>query len=579
MRSLDSKTHASEMMQVLLDQLASGQLSRGDFLTVASAGGVSAGLSGGPVQQALAAGTTQAENQAKLEEAYDYIVVGAGASGSVLAGELSKTGATILVVESGPADTAPTIANPSVWFYNVGGPLDWNLPIAPVPQLNNRKFNMALGHVLGGGSSINAMVWTRGMERDYDAWEQSGAKGWGFKDVLPTYKAQEDWEGGANEWRGVGGPVHIRRPGHPHPTAPAFVEAARQMGFPIHDDANGPMRPGAGYINMNIAADGSRASAARAFLRPNLHRRNLTLLLNATVTKVTFDGERARGVELVTGNDSRSITATREVILAAGTIHTARLLMLSGVADSTQLRQLGIKTVANLRGVGHNLQDHVLVSGVVYEYKGKMPDRPADSNAVEAEVNFSSGVDSHPTDINLVLEQLPLATPEAAARFGALPKEGFTIAPALIQPTSRGQVRLASADWRDAPIIEGNHLGTDRDLAAIVRAIEAARELGSKTAFDGVRTTEVVPGPKATSRQDLIDLARTGSGSFGHAVGTARIGAGNDAVVDSELRVHGLTGLRIADASVIPSINSGPTNAVAIMIGGRAAELIKAAKG
>ena len=571
-------TNAGGMMQVLLDRVASGQLSSGRFLTVASAAGLTAGLSGATVHQALAAGETQAANQAKLEGAYDYIVVGAGASGSIIAGELSKTGAKILVVESGGADTAPTITNPSIWFHNVGGALDWNLPIAPVPQLNNRKFNMALGHVLGGGSSINALVWSRGMERDYDAWERSGAKGWGFNDVLPTYKAQEDWEGGANQWRGAGGPVHIRTPGDPHPTAPAFLEAARQMGFPIIDDMNGPMRAGAGYINMNIAADGSRVSSSRAFLRPNLDRPNLTLLLNTNVTKVVFDGDRARGVELVTGDGARSVGATREVILAAGAIHSAKLLMLSGVGDATQLRQLGITPAANLPGVGQNLQDHVLVSGVVYQYKGKMPDRAADSNAVEAEVYLSSGVDSHSTDINLVLEQLPIATPEAAARFGAPPKEGFTIAPALIQPTSRGHVRLASADWRDAPIIAGNHLGTDRDLAAIVRAIEAARELGSKAAFDSIRATEAIPGPKATSRQDLIDLARTASASFGHAVGTAKIGAGTDAVVDSELRVHGLRGLRVADASVMPSIVSGPTNAPAFMIGGRAAELIKAAK-
>jgi choline dehydrogenase len=568
----------SEMMQILFDQMASGQLSRRRLLAAASAAGLISGLSGETMDQALAAGENQAANQAKLEGAYDYIVVGAGSSGSIIAGELSKTGAKVLLVESGGADSAPTISNPSIWFYNVGGPLDWKLPIAPVPQLNNRKFNMALGHVLGGGSSINAMVWSRGLERDYDAWERSGAKGWGFKDVLPTYKAQEDWEGGANQWRAVGGPVHIRKPGDPHPTAPAFIEAAREMGFPIVDDANGPMRPGAGYINMNIAADGSRVSSSRAFLRPNLDRPNLTLLLNTNVTKVVFNGDRATGVELVTGDGAKNVTATREVILAAGTIHSAKLLMLSGVGDATQLQKLAIKPVANLRGVGQNLQDHVLVSGVVYQYKGKMPDRPADSNAVEAEVYLSSGVDNHSTDVNLVLEQLPIATPEAAARFGAPPKEGFTIAPALIQPTSRGHVRLASADWRDAPIIQGNHLNTDRDLAATARAIEAARELGGKAALNSVRDAEVLPGPKATNRQDLIDLARTAAASFGHAVGTAKIGSGADAVVDSELRVHGVHGLRVADASVMPSIVSGPTNAPAFMIGGRAAELIKAAK-
>jgi len=572
----DTKMNTSaELTQRLLDRVASGQLSRRHFLGAASAASLAAGLSGASVGQALAASENQEANQAQIKGAYDYIVVGAGASGSVIAGELSKMGAEVLVVESGGPDTAPTIGNPSVWFYNVGSPLDWHLPIEPVPQLNGRKFNMALGHVLGGGSSINAMVWTRGMERDYEAWERAGAKGWGFKDVLPTYKAQEDWQGGANEWRGAGGPVHIRTAGDPHPTAPAFLEAARQMGFPIIDDMNGPMREGAGYINMNIAADGSRVSSARAFLRPNLDRKNLTLLLNANVTKVVFDGDRATGVELVTGGATRTVKATREVILSAGTIHSAQLLMLSGIGDAAELKKLGIAPVANLRGVGKNLQDHVLLSGVVFAYKGKMPDRPVDSNAVETEINFASGVDNHGVDINLVLEQLPLASPEVAARFAAAPKEGFTIAPALVQPTSRGRVQLASADWREAPIIFGNHLGTDHDLSAMVRAIDAARELGRQKAFDTVREAEVIPGPKATSKQDVIDLARTGSASFGHAIGTARIGTDADAVVDSNLRVHGLRNLRVADASVIPSILSGPTNAPSIMIGGRAAEMIK----
>jgi choline dehydrogenase len=568
---------ANEYVQTLLDKVATGQLSRRGFLAIASAAGLMACYSSPAGEQAVVAGETQARNQAQSKDTYDYIVIGAGAAGSVVAGELSKTGAHVLVVESGGADEAPTISNPSIWFYNVGGPLDWKLPIAPVPQLNNRKFNMALGHVLGGGSSINALVWSRGMDRDYDSWERNGAAGWGFKDVLPVFKAQEDWEGGANEWRGVGGPIHIRRPGKPHPSAPAFLEAAKQMGFATLDDVNGPLRPGAGYINMNVASDGSRVSSARAFLRPNLNRPNLTLLLNTDATKVVFEGDRAVGAEIVTGESTRTVRATREVILAAGAIHSARLLLLSGIGNADELKKLGIASVANLRGVGQNLQDHVLVSGVVYKYKGRMPDRPADSNAVDAEVFLPSGLSSHPADLCLVLEELPIATPEAAARFGAPPKEGFTIAPALVQPTSRGQVRLASANWRDAPIIEGNHLGTDNDLNAIVKAIEAARELGRKSALDGVREAEAVPGPSISSRQDIVELARTAAASFGHPVGTAKIGVDADAVVDSNLRVRGVRGLRVADASVMPTITAGATNAPAIMIGGRAALLIQKA--
>jgi choline dehydrogenase len=512
-------------------------------------------------------------NVANDKKRYDYIVVGAGAAGSVLAAELSASGAQVLVIESGGSDDAPTILNPSVWFYNVAGPLDYHLPIAPSPQLNNRKFNMALGHVVGGGSTINAMVWIRGMQRDYDGWAKNGAKGWAFADILPIFKQQEDWEGGANEWRGTGGPIHIRRPKDPHATAPAFIDAAREMGMPILDDVNGPMRPGAGYINMNIAADGTRVSAARAFLRPALSRPNLTLLLNTDVVKLNFKGTRCVGVKLIKDGAATDIAADKEVVLAAGSIHSPKLLMLSGVGESNTLRTLGIDVVENLPGVGANLQDHVLVSGVVFKYKGKMPDRPADSNAVEAEAYLSSGP-SADTDISLVLHQLPVVTPEVAARFGAPPADAFTIAPALVQPTSLGSVRLASNNFQDAAGIDGNYLGTDQDFVAVVRAIEAAREIGNQRAFDSLRESELIPGPKA-SADDIREFGRLASASFGHAVGTCKMGVDKLAVVDPELRVHGILGLRVADASVMPRIITGPgTNASAHMIAGRAAQLI-----
>jgi choline dehydrogenase len=504
---------------------------------------------------------------------YDFIVVGAGAAGSVLAAELSASGAQVLVIESGGPDDAPTIANPSVWFYNVGGPLDYHLPVNPSPRLNNRKFNMALGHVLGGGSSINAMVWMRGTQADYDGWAENGARGWAFADVLPVFKSQEDWEGGANAWRGAGGPIHIRRPKDPHPTAPAFIAAAREMGMPILDDVNGPVRPGAGYINMNIAADGTRVSAVRAFLRPALSRPNITLLLSTQVVKLNFEGTRCVGVRLMTDGAVKDVAADKEVILAAGTINSPKLLMLSGVGEAKALRSLGIEVVEDLPGVGENLQDHVLALGVVFKHKGKMPDRPAGSNAVEAEAYLASDP-SGDMDISLVLHQMPAVTPEVASRFGAPPADAFTIAPALVQPTSRGSVRLASNRFQDAAVIDGNYLGTDRDMAAVLRAFAVARELGNQHAFDNLRESELIPGPNA-SAELIRELARLASSSFGHAVGTCKMGVDKLAVVDPELRVHGILGLRVADASVMPRIITGPgTNASTHMIAGRAARLI-----
>jgi len=524
------------------------------------------------IESAFAANANQEARRQELRKSYDFIVVGAGAAGSVLAAELSGSGAQVLVVESGGTDDAPTILNPSVWFYNVGGALDYHLPVTPSPRLKDRKFNMALGHVLGGGSSINAMVWNRGMQRDYDGWAKGGAKGWAFSDVLPVFKSQEDWEGGANEWRGAGGPIHIRRPKTPHPTAPAFLEGARQMGMTILDDVNGPMRPGAGYINMNIAKDGTRVSAVRAFLRPALARPNLTLLLKSDVVKLNVQANRCTGVKLTTDGGVKEIGADKEVVLAAGAIGSPKLLMLSGIGEEKALQKVGIKVAHNLPGVGQNLQDHVLLSGVVFKYKGKMPDRPVDSNAVEAEAYLSSTTSSD-TDINLVLEQLPAVTPEAAARFGTPPSDAFTIAPALVQPTSMGSVALASADFKDPAVIDPNYLATDHDVTAIAKAIEAARELGRQKAFDGVRESEVVPGPKATA-EDIRELAQLASASFGHPVGTCKMGVDKLAVVDPELRVSGLAGLRVADASVMPRIITGPTNAPTLMIAGRASKMI-----
>jgi choline dehydrogenase len=330
---------------------------------------------------------------------------------------------------------------------------------------------------------------------------------------------------------------------------------------------------------MNIDTDGTRVSAARAFLHPALSRPNLTLLLNTQVVKLNFKGTRCVGVKLMTADGVvKDIAADKEVILAAGTINSPKLLMLSGIGEAKTLRSFGIDVVEDLPGVGENLQDHALVSGVVFKYKGKMPDRPAGSNAVEAEAYSSSGLSDN-TDISLVLHQLPVVTPEVAERFGTLPPDSFTIAPALVQPTSKGAVRLASNNFQDAAVIDGNYLGTDHDFEAVVRAIEIAREFGSQHAFDDFRESELIPGPRA-SAEEIRELARLASASFGHGVGTCKMGVDKLAVVDPELRVYGITGLRVADASVMPRIITGPgTNASTHMVAGRAADFIKSSLG
>ena len=277
----------------------------------------------------------------------------------------------------------------------------------------------------------------------------------------------------------------------------------------------------------------------------------------------------------MTGGADQDIAADKEVILAAGTINSPKLLMLSGIGDANTLRSFGIDVVEDLPGVGENLQDQVLVSGVVFKYKGKMPDRPADSNAVEAEAYLSSSP-SGDTDISLVLHQLPVVTPEVASRFGTPPPDAFTIAPALVQPTSRGSVRLASDNFQDAAVIDGNYLGTDHDRAAIVRAIEAARELGNQRAFDSVREIEIMPGPKATA-EEIRELARLGSASFGHAVGTCKMGTDSDpnAVTNGRLQLKGVEGLRVVDASVMPTMPSANLNASVLMIAEKAADMIR----
>ena len=563
----------TEKAQRLLDRAARGTLGRRRFLEMAVATGVAALLDPFQIEHALAAGRNQRANRRKPRDSYDYVIVGAGAAGCVLASKLAQSGAEVLLIESGGSDDLPQVTTPGLWFTNLGGPLDWKFKAAPSAAVNNRAIPMAMGHVLGGGTSINAMLWVRGLWQDYDDWAYQGCDGWSFPDVLPIFKGLEDWEGGANEWRGAGGPLHVRVSPDPHPTARAFVAAAGQMGIPILDDMNGPMREGAGYVNMSINKDGSRASAARAFLRPVLDRPNLTLLLNSDVTRLLFKGSRCTGVALHGTDGIRTVEASREVLVTAGGMGSAKLLLLSGIGDAGDSRHLGIDPVADLSGVGRNFQDHPLLFGVVLRYKGKMPPRAMTSNAVEAAAYVRSGGETFGPDIKMVLQQVPVATPEIAAAFGAPPQDAFVISPALMRPSSRGRYHLAGADWRDPARLDAGFLSTEHDLDKTARCIEMCRELGRQTGFDPIREAEVIPG-RPLDKAALYDFARNATISFGHPVGTCKMGVDALAVVDPQLRIHGVEGLRVCDSSIMPTIITGPTSAASHMIGAKAADMI-----
>ncbi|UQA56799.1 GMC family oxidoreductase [Polyangium aurulentum] len=550
----------------LVHTLRCGEISLEDFLDAAAQAGV-------PEERAAMLGSDAAraqENQRRLRgelrEAYDFIIIGAGSAGCVLAARLSEDPShQVLVLEAGGPGTHPDVFVASRWRRLFDTEMDWGYRTVAQRHAGGRIVAYPRGKTLGGSASINASVWTRGHPLDYDGWAYQGNPGWDAASVRRIYKELEDYAGGEDAYRGAGGPLRMGKPQDPHPLARAFVDAAKEVGLPATPDNNGAQMEGAGYMDLCIV-DGERYSVASALLHPAMVRPNLTVLTHAEARRLIFEGGRCTGVEIAHGGRARRVRAAREVVLSAGAIGSPKLLMQSGVGPADELTALGIPVVADLPAVGRNLQDHILVAGINYESRSPLP--PPRNNGAEATLFWRSDPGLACPDIQPILHEFPVVSPE----LGPGPEHGYSIVPGLVRPASRGSVRLTSADPAAPPAIDVNYLRCEADVEALLAAVELSREIGAARAFDEFRRREVMPGPR--SRVEMAAWIRQATTCFFHPTSSCRMGVDERAVVDPRLRVHGIAGLRVADASIMPEITTGPTNAPAILIGEQASRFI-----
>ncbi|KYC43510.1 choline dehydrogenase [Scytonema hofmannii PCC 7110] len=502
---------------------------------------------------------------------YDYVVIGAGSAGCVVANRLTEdSNTTVLLLEAGGPNTKPEIQNPLDWTKLWGTEVDWAYFTEAEPYLNGRKLYCPRGKVLGGTSSINAMIYIRGNRHDYDRWQELGNPGWSYQDVLPYFKKSENQQRGASQFHGVDGLLSVTDPVAPAVTSQKFVEAAIALGYEQNPDFNGAQQEGAGLYQLTIK-DGKRESTASAFLLPILHRPNLTVTTEALVTRLLLEGTRTVGVEYQHNGIIHQVRVDREVILCAGVFDSPKLLMLSGIGPAEHLRSLGIPVIVNLPGVGQNLQDHLHVP-VAHQSTQALEPAPS-SNIAEAGLflHSKSNLDAMP-DLQFFSAPV-LWVPPAYAREGA----GFVTTVCLNHPQSRGSVHLRSASAKDSPVIQMNYLQSESDLQKLVAGVKLIRQLFQTEIFNEFRGEEVAPGVDKQSDEALQAYVREVCDTVYHPVGTCKMGTDSLAVVDPELRVRGVDGLRVVDASIMPTITTGNTNAPTIMIGEKAADMIKAA--
>jgi len=532
-------------------------------------------------------------------QTYDFIIVGAGSAGCVVAERLSASGRySVLVLEAGGTDRRFFVQMPLGYgktFYDPA--VNWNYRTEPDPGLAGNADHWPRGKLLGGSSSINAMVWIRGHPADYDAWRDQGNPGWGFADVLPAFKAIEDNAAGADAWRGVGGPLHVTDcSAATHPLTKRYLEAAGQAGLPLNLDFNGAGQEGAGIYQISTKG-GRRMSAARAFLRPAMKREKVRVVTGALATRILFEGKRAAGIVYQQRGVEQTAFAGREVILCGGSINSPQLLQLSGVGPAGHLKTLGIGMVHENENVGRNLQDHV---GINYSFKGReatlnqilrpwwgkllvgmqyvfLRSGPLSLSMNNAGGFFRTDPSRDRPNMQLYFQAFSTVIPKSGERpiLTPDPWPGFSIGLSNCRPTSRGEIMIRSKNPRDHPRIVANALSTGEDVAEMLAAVKFIRRIAAQPAMAENIVEEILPGPSVTSDADLIADFRKRSGTVYHPVSTCRMGPDPaSAVVDARLRVHGLEALRVIDASIFPENISGNTNAPSIMTGWKGAGMV-----